>query len=73
MCAANSAGGVTGKMIAGQSLVIACAATGQEGKEGDLFLAILKHSLGLLAVVRLIVVLYAYLFPGAIPSGHHYW
>lgn len=73
MCAANSAGGVTGKMIAAQSLVIACAATGQEGREGELFRAILKHSLGLLAIVGLIVVLYAYVFRGAIPSGHRYW
>ena len=73
MCSANSAGGVMGKMIAAQSLVIACAATGQEGKEGELFRAILKHSLGLLALVGLIVVLYAYVFPAFIPSGHHYW
>ncbi len=73
MCAANSAGGVMGKMVAAQSLVIACAATGQEGKEGDLFRAILKHSLGLLAVVGVIVMLFAYVFPAVIPSGHHYW
>jgi len=73
MCSANSAGGVMGKMIAAQSLVIACAATGQEGKEGELFRAILKHSLGLLALIGLIVVLYAYVFPAFIPSGHHYW
>ena len=73
MCSANSAGGVMGKMIAAQSLVIACAATGQEGKEGDLFRAILKHSLGLLAVVGLVVLLYAYVFPAVIPSGHKYW
>jgi lactate permease len=73
MCAANSAGGVMGKMVAAQSLVIACAATGQEGKEGDVFRAILKHSLGLLAVVGVIVMLFAYVFPAVIPSGHHYW
>jgi lactate permease len=73
MCATNSAGGVMGKMIAAQSLVIACAATGQAGKEGELFRAILKHSLGLLVVVGLIVMLYAYVFPIFIPSGHHYW
>jgi len=73
MGAANSAGGVMGKMIAAQSLVIACAATGQSGKEGDLFRAVLKHSLGLLAVVGLIVILIAYVFPAVIPSGHHYW
>ncbi len=73
MGAANSAGGVMGKMVAAQSLVIACAVTGQEGKEGALFRAVMKHSLGLLFIVGLIVLMYAYVFPGAIPSGHHYW
>jgi lactate permease len=73
MGAANSAGGVMGKMIAAQSLVIGCAVTGQEGQEGALFRAVLKHSLGLLMLVGLIVILYAYVFPGAIPSGHRYW
>jgi lactate permease len=73
MGAANSAGGVMGKMIAAQSLVIGCAVTGQEGKEGELFRAVLKHSVALLLVVGLIVLMYAYLFPAAIPSGHHYW
>ena len=73
MCAANSAGGVMGKMIAAQSLVIGCAVTGQEGKEGALFRAVLKHSILLAVLVGLLVLMYAYIFPGAIPSGHHYW
>jgi lactate permease len=73
MGAANSAGGVMGKMIAAQSLVIGCAVTGQAGQEGALFRAVLKHSLGLLLLVGLLVLMYAYVFPGAIPSGHHYW
>jgi lactate permease len=73
MGAANSAGGVMGKMVAAQSLVIACAVTGRDGKEGELFAAVLKHSLGLLALVGLIVLLYAYVFPGAIPNGHRFW
>jgi lactate permease len=73
MGAANSAGGVMGKMIAAQSLVIACAATGQEGKEGLLFREIVKHSIALALLVGLIVMLYAYVFPGAIPEGHHFW
>jgi lactate permease len=73
MCAANSAGGVMGKMIAAQSLVIGCAVTGQVGREGELFRAVLKHSLGLLLLVGLIILMYAYVFPAAIPSGHHYW
>jgi lactate permease len=73
MGAANSAGGVMGKMIAAQSLVIAATVTGQEGQEGTIFRAVLKHSLGLAMLVGLIVLLYAYVFPGAVPSGHHYW
>jgi lactate permease len=73
MASANSAGGVMGKMIAAQSLVIGCAITGEEGKEGDLFRAVLKHSVGLMLIVGIIVMLYAYVFPGAIPNGHHYW
>ena len=73
MGAANSAGGVMGKMIAAQSLVIACAVTGQEGMEGLLFRKVLIHSLLLAVLVGLLVCMYAYVFPGAIPSGHHYW
>jgi lactate permease len=73
MGAANSAGGVMGKMVAAQSLVIGCAVTNQEGKEGLLFRAVLKHSLALMVLVGLIVLMYAYVFPGAIPSGHKYW
>ncbi len=67
MGAANSAGGVMGKMIAAQSLVIACAVTGQEGKEGLLFRKIALHSLALALIVGLIVLMYAYAFPAAIP------
>jgi lactate permease len=62
-----------GKMIAAQSLVIGCAVTGQQGHEGALFRAVLKHSIGLLILVGLVVMMYAYVFPGAIPSGHKYW
>jgi lactate permease len=73
MGAANSAGGVMGKMVAAQSLVIAAAVTGREGKEGELFASVLKHSFGLLVLVGLIVLLYAYVFPTAIPNGHKFW
>ena len=73
MGAANSAGGVMGKMIAAQSLVIGCAVTGQEGKEGLLLRAVMKHSLLLALLVGLLVMMYAYIFPGAVPSGHQYW
>jgi lactate permease len=73
MGAANSAGGVMGKMVAAQSLVIGCAVTGQQNQEGALFRAVLKHSLGLLLLVGAIVMMYAYVFPAAIPSGHRFW
>jgi lactate permease len=73
MGAANSAGGVMGKMVAAQSLVIACAVTGQVGQEGALFSAVMKHSIALLVFVGLIVLFYAYVAPGLIPSGHHFW
>src|SRR6266481_6430617 len=69
MAAANSSGGVMGKMMAAQSLVIACAATGQEGKEGLLFRAVVKHSIILALLVGVIVLAYAYVFQSAIPSG----
>src|SRR5262249_43458566 len=73
MGAANSAGGVMGKMVAAQSLVIGCAVTGQQNQEGALFRAVLKHSIGLLLLVGAIVMMYAYVFPGAIPDGHPFW
>jgi lactate permease len=73
MASANSAGGVMGKMIAAQSLVIGCTITGETGKEGDLFRAVFLHSVGLMLLVGGIVLVYAYVFPGAIPSGHQYW
>ena len=73
MGAANSAGGVMGKMIAAQSLVIGCAATGQQGQEGAIFRVVIKHSIALVILVGLIVMMYAYIFPNAIPHGHHYW
>jgi lactate permease len=69
MAAANSAGGVMGKMISAQSMVVACAAVGQQGKEGDIFRKILPHSVALAAVVGLIVYFYAYYGQQWIPNG----
>lgn len=57
MAAANSAGGVMGKMIAAQSVVVATAAVGLQGKEGDLFRKVLPHSLALAGLIGLIVFL----------------
>jgi lactate permease len=73
MAAANSAGGVMGKMIDAQSIIVACAATGQEGKEGDLFRAVMKHSVLLALIVGLVVMLYAYVLTAWIPDGHRFW
>jgi lactate permease len=73
MAAANSAGGVMGKMIDAQSIIVACATTNQQGKEGDLFRAVLKHSILLALIVGVIVMLYAYVFPSAVPHGPRFW
>src|SRR5436853_3594394 len=67
MCAANSAGGVMGKMVDAQSIVVATAATNQVGNEGMIFRFVLWHSIALAAIVGLIVMAYAYLFTGAVP------
>jgi lactate permease len=69
MCAANSAGGVMGKMVDAQSIVVATAATNQVGQEGRILRALLWHSVALAAIVGLIVMVYAYWAPGLVPHG----
>jgi lactate permease len=69
MCATNSAGGVMGKMVDAQSICIATAATNQVGREGSIFRFLFWHSVALAAIVGLIVLLYAYVFPQFIPHG----
>ena len=66
MCAANSAGGVMGKMVDAQSITIATAATEQVGNEGVIFRFVVWHSVALGAIVGVIVMLYAYIFPRAV-------
>ena len=68
MGAANSAGGVMGKMIDAQSIVVASAATLQVGNEAAIFKAVFWHSIVLASLVGLIVMSYAYLFPWLIPG-----
>jgi lactate permease len=68
MASANSAGGVMGKMIDAQSIVVAAAATDESGKEGDILRAILWHSVALALLVGLIVWIYAHVVPGAVPA-----
>ena len=69
MCAANSAGGVMGKMVDAQSITVATSATNQVGNEGTIFRWVFWHSVALGAVVGVIVLLYAYVFPGGVPHG----
>jgi len=69
MCATNSAGGVMGKMVDAQSICVATAATNQVGNEGSIFRFVFWHSVALAAIVGVIVMVYAYIFPQFIPSG----
>ena len=68
MGAANSAGGVMGKMIDAQSIVVSSAATHQAGNEAAIFKAVFKHSVALASLVGVIVMLYAFVFKGLIPQ-----
>jgi lactate permease len=66
---ANASGGVMGKMISPQSIAVAVAATGMAlSDEGKLFRYTLRHSLVLITVVGVIVLAYAYWFPGLVPA-----
>ena len=69
MAAANSSGGVMGKMVDAQSIVVATAATHQVGNEGQIFRFVLWHSIALGAIVGLIVMAYAFVFPHLVPHG----
>ena len=63
MASANSAGGVMGKMIDAQSIVVASTATGWYGHEGTILRYVFFHSLALAALMGLFVLLQAYVFP----------
>ncbi|HLY10616.1 MAG TPA: L-lactate permease, partial [Planctomycetota bacterium] len=71
MCAANSAGGVMGKMVDAQSIVVAATAANLNGQEGAILLKVLWHSVALTAIVGVLVLTYAYLLPHLIPQGIH--
>jgi lactate permease len=66
MASANTTGGVMGKMIDAQSIVVAAAATGEGGHEGELLRKVLWHSVALALLVGVIVMLYAHVFRGAV-------
>jgi len=72
MAAANSAGGVMGNMIDAEYIIVACAAVRQEGREGDLFRAVPKHSILLALIFGLIVMVYAYVLPDWVPHNHSF-
>ena len=67
LAAANSTGGVMGKMIDAQSIVVAAAATGQHNQEGPILRFVFWHSLILAFLMGCLVMLQAYVFPGVIP------
>ena len=63
MGAANSSGGVMGKMIDAQSIVVASTATRWFNHEGDILRYVFFHSLALACLVGIFVTLQAYVFP----------
>jgi lactate permease len=63
MGAANSSGGVMGKMIDAQSIVVASTATNWYGHEGSILRYVFKHSIVLACLVGLLVMLQAYVYP----------
>jgi lactate permease len=67
ICTANSTGGVMGKMIDAQSIVVAAAATRQSGQEGPILRYVFWHSLALAALLGLLVLVQAYLTPWMVP------
>jgi lactate permease len=70
MAASNSSGGVMGKMIDAQSIVVASVATGGHADSpdaGTVLRAVFWHSVALAALVGLLVVAQTYLWPGIVP------
>ena len=63
MAAANSSGGVMGKMVDAKSIVVASTATRWYGHEGDILRYVFFHSVVLACLVALLVTLQAYVFP----------
>ena len=63
MAAANSSGGVMGKMFDAQSIVVASTATNWFGHEGDILRYVFFHSIALACLVGLFVTMQACVFP----------
>jgi lactate permease len=66
--ASNSSGGVMGKMIDAQSIVVAGVATGQVNQEGPILRYVFFQSIALAALVGILVCLQAYVFTGMVPK-----
>ncbi len=67
MASANSTGGVMGKMIDAQSIVVAAAATGEDGQEGRILRAVIGHSVALAGLVGALVWMYAHVWTWVVP------
>jgi lactate permease len=65
--AANSSGGVCGKMISPQSISVATAASGLVGQEGTIFRFTLKHSIGMVLFISVLTLLQAYVLKFMLP------
>jgi len=65
--ASNSTGGVMGKMIDAQSIVVAAVATGQSGSEGQILRFVFFHSLILAAMIGVLTLLQAYVLDWMVP------
>jgi lactate permease len=65
---ANSTGGVMGKMVDAQSIVVSTAATNQHGQEGRILRFVFWHSIALAVIMGIIVMLQAYVFPWMVPK-----
>ena len=69
VCTANSTGGVMGKMIDAQSIVVSATATGTHRREGEILRRVFPHSLALAALMGLLVWLQAGPLSWMVPSG----
>ena len=69
ICTANSTGGVMGKMINTQSIVVAAAATNQTGREGRILRFVFWHSVALACLMGLLVLAQAYVLKWMVPGG----
>jgi lactate permease len=72
MVASNSSGGVMGKMISAQSIVVACTATAgrpDSPSEGTLLRSVFRYSVVLALLMGVLVVVQAYVIPWLFPGG----